>query len=103
MDGKRCTPSLSLLKDAVLRSGICKQCSHLDKSGIGVSFLHNADVMTSVLFETFKNSKLSFLVLASILAKYLNLRIHVHQCSITMVFSLFLRTAYMLLCVQTQL
>ena len=38
--------------------------------------------------------------LGVVLVKCFNLRIH--RCSISMVFSLFLRTAYMLLCVQTQ-
>ena len=61
----------------------------------GVSFLYNADVMTSA-----KIQNCLFLLPASTLAKYFNLRIH--QCSISMVFSLFLRTAHMWLCVQTQ-
>ena len=66
----------------------------------GVSFLYNADVMTSALSGTSKNSKLYFPATASTLEKYFNLRIH--QCSISMVSSLFLWTAYMLLCAQTQ-
>ena len=60
----------------------------------GVSFLCNADVMTSALFGTSKEvpNKTNLI--------YFNLGIH--RCSISMVFSLFLKTAYMLLCVQTQ-
>ena len=60
----------------------------------GVSFLCNADVMTSALFGTSKEvpNKTNLI--------YFNLGIH--RCSISMVFSLFLETAYMLLCVQTQ-
>ena len=50
--------------------------------------------------ETPKIQNCLFLLLASTLVKCFNLRIH--RCSISMVFSLFLRTAYMLLCVQTQ-
>ena len=69
---------------------------NLYKAYSGVSFLYNADVMTSALFETSKNLNCLFLLPASILAKYFNLRIH--QCSISIVFSLFLGTAYMLLC-----
>ena len=66
----------------------------------GVSFIYNADVMTSALSGTSKHSKLYFPATASTLEKYFNLIIH--QCSISMVSSLFLRTAYMLQCVQTQ-
>ena len=60
----------------------------------GVSFLCNADVMTSALFGTSKEvpNKTNLI--------YFNLGIH--RCSISMVFSLFLKTAYMLLCVKIQ-
>ena len=58
-------------------------------------------------FKNHKNFKLILqliltwlLFTASVFAKYFNWRIH--QCSISMVLSLFLGTAYMLLCVQTQ-
>ena len=51
-----------------------------------------------LLFGTSKIWNWFFLLSASTLARYFNLRIH--QCPISMVFSMLLRTAYMLLCVQ---
>ena len=53
----------------------------------GVSFLYNADVMTSALFGISKNWKLSFLWTAYIFAKYFKLRIP--QCSISMFLACF--------------
>ena len=67
-------------------SSVCHHCHAQDQWCI---LPFNADVMTSAHFGTSKNSKLSFPLPASIFAKYFNS-------------SMFLRTAYMLLCVQTQ-
>ena len=73
-----------------------KLCQNGSVSPSGVSFLYNADAMTSALFRTSKKFKLSFLLPASILTKYSNLR--THRCSISIVFSQFLGRACMLLC-----
>ena len=76
------------------------------------SFLADIDLSTVVypaitmlmsrhqhFFAPQKNLNCHFLLPASIfLTKYFHLRIHVHQCSISMVVSLVLGTAQMLLC-----